>query len=73
MPRRQGNICVLTVSCAVVPLASLLLGHVELSAQALALLRGRLEEQDGKFPHVAPLAADQLRRLKAHLLYSAAL
>lgn len=59
----------LTVAGAVVPLASRLLGHVELRAQADALLWSRLEEQDRKFPDAAPLAADQLRRLKTNLLY----
>ena len=63
----------LTVPGAVVPVPPLLLGHVELRAQAVALLRRRLEEQDGKLPHAAPLAADQLRGPETHLLHAAAL
>lgn len=59
----------LTVPGAVVPLASLIPGHVELRAQADALLLGRLEEQDRQFPNAAPLAADQLRRVETNLLY----
>lgn len=61
-------ISVLTVPGTVVPLASRLFGHVELRSKADALLRSRLEEQDRKFPDAAPLAADQLRRLKTNLL-----
>lgn len=63
----------LTVPGAVVPLPSLLLGHVELCAQAGALGWSRLEEQDGKLPDAAPLTADQLRRTKTNLLYAVAL
>lgn len=64
---------VLTVSGAVVPLASLLVGHVELCAQADALLWSRLEEQNRQLPDAAPLTADQLRCLETNLLYAAVL
>lgn len=67
------TLLVLTVSGAVVPLAVLLLGHVELPAQADALLWRRLEEQDRKLPDAAPLTADELRRLQADLLCGVAL
>lgn len=62
---------VLTVSWAVIPWPTPLLGHVELSAQAVALILRRLEEQNRKFPSAAPLAADKARRLETHLLFSA--
>lgn len=68
--QRDGCVFLLTVAGAVVPLASLLLGHVELRSQADALPWSRLEEQDREFPNAAPLAADQLRRLKTNLLYA---
>lgn len=53
-------------------MSSLLLGHVELCAQAAALLGSCLEKQHRKLSHAAPLAADQLRRLETNL-YAVAL
>lgn len=58
----------LTLATAVVPQAAALLGHLQLCAQALALVVTGLEKEHRQLPNAAPFAARQLRWPEAHLL-----